>query len=309
MDPFLQDAQHLRLAPPSGNLANFVEKDGLDWWRQLESARLDRPAPLVQRLGLAAEQLAFDQRRRDRGAVDRDHPPSPALAETVDGVRKDFLAGARFAEQEHRRIGSGDSVQLLEHAPDGVAFGDHVPSGTQAADLSTQLDVLDRQPIANVLHSSDGVLAVDGIDSGGMADINDRQHDERLPGRGDQPSDFDGDLCAVLAASSELGHAQRRQGCRGVAGQQCVTDTSGTLVGERKQHAQTLANELRWLVAERVVERRIGEQDGAVVVTDDHAHGYELEHALRSSDLSTVCVTRRLHPNSARTIDAGATTR
>ena len=85
----------------------------------------------------------------------------------MDGVREDFLAGARLAEQQHRRIGSGHGVQLLEHAPDRVAFGDHVPSGAQATDLSTQLDVLDRQPIANMLHSSDGVLAVDGIASGG----------------------------------------------------------------------------------------------------------------------------------------------
>jgi len=62
---------------------------------------------------LVAEDLAFDQVRRDRAAVDREEGALAAPAQVVDGLRDDLLAGAALAGDENFRVGSSDTIDLL----------------------------------------------------------------------------------------------------------------------------------------------------------------------------------------------------
>ena len=119
--PLLDHAQQLDL-DVEGQVADLVEKDRRVV-RQFEAADLSR-----QRAGegplLAAEQFALDERARNRGAVDAHHDAAVPRALFVNLRGDEFLAGAGFTEQQHRRIGGGDLTSLLEDALDGSGFPD-----------------------------------------------------------------------------------------------------------------------------------------------------------------------------------------
>src|SRR5690606_15470503 len=66
---------------------------------------------------LAAEQLAFDQRRGDRGAVDADHRAALPRAGVVNLGREELLSSSRLGEQQHGRIGGGNPVNLCQDVP------------------------------------------------------------------------------------------------------------------------------------------------------------------------------------------------
>ena len=71
-----------------------------------------------------AEQLAFEQAFAEGAAVDADERAVAALAEAVDGVGDQLLAGAGFAEQQHRRAGAGHLPRGAEHLGHGGAGAD-----------------------------------------------------------------------------------------------------------------------------------------------------------------------------------------
>ena len=52
-----------------------------------------------------AEQIRFDKVARDRGHIDRDERPGPALAVIMQRARHQFLAGAGLARDHDREIG------------------------------------------------------------------------------------------------------------------------------------------------------------------------------------------------------------
>ena len=76
-------------------LADLVEEDGAAV-RQLEAADL-AGVRAGEGAALVAEQLALDQRRRQRGAVDDDERRVAARAAPVDRAREQLLAGAGLA--------------------------------------------------------------------------------------------------------------------------------------------------------------------------------------------------------------------
>src|SRR5262249_39426043 len=104
-DAGLQHAQE----PPlyfQRDLADFIQKDRAAIG-QFESPRLGSlragESPL-----LVSEQLALDQRRRKRRAVDDDEGASVAQAALMNGVGEQFLAGSCFSLKQNGRIGRGD---------------------------------------------------------------------------------------------------------------------------------------------------------------------------------------------------------
>ena len=107
--PLFEHAQQLDL-DVERQLADLVEEDRRVVG-QLEAADLPRERA-GERALLAAEQLALDQRRRDRRAVDADHRPAAPRAALVDLRGEQLLAGAGLAEQQHRRIGGRDLLAL-----------------------------------------------------------------------------------------------------------------------------------------------------------------------------------------------------
>ena len=97
---FLQGAEQLHLQVGRGGV-DFVEEDaaGVGGF-EAAGAVVDRAG---ERAADVAEELAFEQAFAERAAVDADERAVAALAEVVDGVGDEFLAGAGFAEQQDRR--------------------------------------------------------------------------------------------------------------------------------------------------------------------------------------------------------------
>ena len=131
-------------------VADLVEKDRRVV-RQLESADLARQRP-GERAFLPPEQLAFDERRRNRSAVDPHHRPPLAASEFVDLRCEEFLSGSRFPEQEHRGVGGRYLPDLLQYPPDGRALPDDAGQPQPFSLFQSQVDVLGVQLIFEPLH-------------------------------------------------------------------------------------------------------------------------------------------------------------
>ena len=95
------------------HLADFVEEDGAAVG-QLEAADLPGIGP-GERTLFPAEELAFDQGRRQGRAVDRYHRPVLAGAAAVDGARHHSLAGAGLAQEQNGRIHGRHLLDLEEY--------------------------------------------------------------------------------------------------------------------------------------------------------------------------------------------------
>ena len=107
------------------------------------SRDLERPIWRAQRAreraALVAEQLALDERRRDRRAVDGDERPRATLRWRGWRAREDLLAGARLAEQQHRRFVAATGSICSSTRRDRGAFGDHVGRARQGVHRLTQI--------------------------------------------------------------------------------------------------------------------------------------------------------------------------
>lgn len=77
-----------------------------------------------KRATLVAEQFRLQQVRRNRTAVDRDERAVAPLRMAVDRQRREFLAGSRFAEHEHRCVGARETPHRIEQ-PQHRAAGAH----------------------------------------------------------------------------------------------------------------------------------------------------------------------------------------
>jgi hypothetical protein len=94
-----QDAQQLDLQRQR-HLGDLVEQDGAAVGALEEALVL--PVGAGEAALFVAEQLAFDQLRRDGTAVDREERCALALGQVVDRARRELLAGAALADQQHR---------------------------------------------------------------------------------------------------------------------------------------------------------------------------------------------------------------
>ena len=94
---------------------------------------------------LVAEQLAFEQRLGDRRAVDGDERLIAAAAEVVDRLADDFLAGAVFAEDQHRQVGVGDAANRRAQRLDRRAVADQLHAfGRLVDDLPVRVEQVAR---------------------------------------------------------------------------------------------------------------------------------------------------------------------
>ena len=92
---------------------------------ELEASDLGR-ARVGERALLAAEQLALDQRRRQRGAVDADEPGIAPGTLAVDRLSGQALPRAGLAEEQHRGVRRRDLLQAEPHVPEGIASADEI---------------------------------------------------------------------------------------------------------------------------------------------------------------------------------------
>jgi hypothetical protein len=121
---FLHQPQQLGLGRESQR-ADFVEED------RAAIALLELAAPLLRGAekgaALVAEQLAFQQRLRDRSAVHRQERALGPLAVLVHGARDQFLAGAALADQQDVGVAGGDAAdELADLLHRGAAADDAV---------------------------------------------------------------------------------------------------------------------------------------------------------------------------------------
>ena len=119
------------------------------------SACTKRPCAVVAGVGESAldmpEQLAFQERIGQRGAVDRHERPLARRLRWCRARATSFLAGAAFARDQHRGVGVGDLRQLVVEP---CAWPDFAPSNSskragprprlaERADLLLELPPLD----------------------------------------------------------------------------------------------------------------------------------------------------------------------
>ena len=71
-----------------------------------------------------------------------------ARAQFMDPGGEELLAGAGFAEEQHRRVGGGDPFDLCEHRPDRLALADDRVESAALLDLAFERDVLQMEFVA-----------------------------------------------------------------------------------------------------------------------------------------------------------------
>ncbi len=118
---FLQDPEQTCLCLER-QFADLVEK------QSATVSGFDQPGAASAGAGegafLVPEQFGFDQRFRDGRAVDGNHRGLGAAREVMQSAGDQFLAGARFALDQHVGIGRCDLADLAEQVLHGRAVAD-----------------------------------------------------------------------------------------------------------------------------------------------------------------------------------------
>ena len=94
---------------------------------------------------LVPEQLAFDERRRQRAAVDRDEGPAAAATSAVDRACDELLARAGFAGDQHRRVGPAHLRDLIAQPQHDGRASHHVVEIGPVLERFAEMDLLDRE--------------------------------------------------------------------------------------------------------------------------------------------------------------------
>ena len=141
--PFLQHAQKLHLNLRR-QVADLVQENRAAVG-QLE-APLSHPHGAGERAFLMAEQFAFDERRRKRGAVDPHQRARMPPAPLVQRPGEQFLAGSGRAEQQHARVRRRDLSQARQRESKRRTLADDVVEVVIALDFLFQIHVVRLEP-------------------------------------------------------------------------------------------------------------------------------------------------------------------
>jgi hypothetical protein len=118
---FLQDPKKLGLQL-GWDIADLIEKEGASVG-QFESAR---PLGDCAREGatLVAEQLAFEQTKRNSGAIHLDEGVMTAVTHVVNRLCYAAFAGSGFTQDQHSRVGPRNNFGLTQDSPELFALAD-----------------------------------------------------------------------------------------------------------------------------------------------------------------------------------------
>ena len=103
---------------------------------RFEQPRLASLARSREGAFFVAEQLAFQQRFREGGAVDRDERIPTALARIMDRLREQLLAGAAFTGDENGRIGPRITFRSAQGALEGGAVSQDLLEAVAGGELT-----------------------------------------------------------------------------------------------------------------------------------------------------------------------------
>lgn len=103
---------------------------------------------------LVTKELAFDERRWNRGAADPDHWQVPSWAGVVNGLGEDLLADTGFAQNQHRRVRGCHMTRQRENITNGLAPVDDRALGLKRGHLGAYAHVVsERSARAPLVHS------------------------------------------------------------------------------------------------------------------------------------------------------------
>ena len=94
-----------------------------------------------------SEQLGLDKALGERRRVERDETLLGARRVVVNGAGDQFLAGSRFALNQHGAVHRGDQFQRRKELLHGAVAADDAVEAEAAAQLRAQLCVLQTQPL------------------------------------------------------------------------------------------------------------------------------------------------------------------
>ena len=107
---------------------------------------LGEPLACVARFTLAlailAEQFGLDHAVRAGAAVDHDKRPVAASTAVVDSAGEQFLAGTRFAGNQHGHVDRGDFLHVRDGRAHGGAVADQRRTRVVASDVVFQCGAL-----------------------------------------------------------------------------------------------------------------------------------------------------------------------
>ena len=111
---------------------------------------LETPLPRADRAGECAahvtEELGFEQRLRDRAAVEGDEAIRAARAAVVNRARGKLLSRPRFAGDEHGARRRGHGFQELEEVAHHAAASDEAVDPVALLELRSEIGVLRAEP-------------------------------------------------------------------------------------------------------------------------------------------------------------------
>ena len=141
--PRLQDAQQLRLQRRA-HRPDLIQEERA-------AVRLFEPSlPRRDRAGEGApdvpEQLRFEQRLRDRAAVDRDEALRSPRAVVVNRARRELLAGPGLPRHEDRARGLRDGLEELEEIAHDAALAHQAIEPVALFELRAEVRILRPEP-------------------------------------------------------------------------------------------------------------------------------------------------------------------
>ena len=141
-------------------LADFVEKDraAVGNFKQADAVLIGAG----ERTLAVAEQLAFDERFRQRAAIDRDKRLAGARALVVNGAGDQFLAGAGLAQDEHGRLRGRNFGDQRANAIHAGRSADQPRRAFDALQPALERAVLLRE-LALILHAAHQRLDLDEL--------------------------------------------------------------------------------------------------------------------------------------------------
>jgi hypothetical protein len=148
---FLEDTQEFALER-EGNLADFIEKErAAVGGRKASDPILDRSRKCPTDM---AEKLALEEFLGHGRTVHTNQRLLRAQATTMNFVCDKLLAGPRLAGNEHGRVRRSDLIDLRTDQTDPVARTEDVAESFRFIELTSQVLVLDRQPLSEGLDLS-----------------------------------------------------------------------------------------------------------------------------------------------------------
>src|SRR5688572_1668638 len=159
---FLECTQDLRLEWQR-QVADFIQKQRAAM-RQLEAAGFPRDGARERAL-LVPEQFRFEQRVRNRRAVDRHEGRVGAGTERMQAAGKQLLARAALSFQEHRGISRSCAVQLLQDVTELAILADDPRRAPPFGHLLLEEDVFRHHAALRdgALHHQQQVIRIDRL--------------------------------------------------------------------------------------------------------------------------------------------------